>query len=124
MKHYSPTLPMQIEDIGNIRHFRFDISPITREEAEEYGGDAEGYVFEEATVRGARFGLWDYPTLVTAIIRAHYSADEVEAIVANYLSSGNYEHIEEMNALQLWRKHAKELAHEVFGSVDTQNSNH
>lgn len=118
MTHFSPTLPQTIEDCGAIRHFRFNITKVTKEQAVAYGGDTEGYTYEEATVRGARFGLWDYPTLVTAIVRSRYSADQIEAIVANYLDDdGNEQHRRELNELQTWRRLAKEIAHKVFDQI-------
>lgn len=115
MIHFSPTPPQTIEDCGPIRHFRFNIEQVTAEQAAAYGGDTEGYIYEEATVRGARFGLWDYPTLVTAIIHSRYTADQIEAIVANYLDGEDDEqHRLEMAELQEWRKQAKTIAHEIF----------
>ena len=53
----------------------------------------------------------DYATIVRAIVRSHYSADEVEAILSN--GTDTKEHADEMTAFQSWRKEAKTLAHNI-----------
>ena len=53
----------------------------------------------------------DYATIVRAIVRSHYSADEVEAILSN--GTDTKEHADEMTAFQSWRKEAKALAHSI-----------
>lgn len=53
----------------------------------------------------------DYATIVRAIVRSHYSADEVEAILSN--GTDTKEHADEMTAFQSWRKEAKALAHNI-----------
>lgn len=66
---------------------------------------------------------FDYPELLTAIIKRKYSADQVEAITANYLNIQTQqvpedkaaEYISEYNAYQEWRKRAKEIAKEIIG---------
>ena len=55
----------------------------------------------------------DYPHLVAAIIRSRYSADDVEAIQLNYIND-RQDHRSEMEALQEWRRLAKEAAHHAI----------
>lgn len=54
-----------------------------------------------------------YASIVSAVVRDKYSADAVEAILLNH-GDGNEEHNEEFDALQEWRKYAKEVAHKVI----------
>lgn len=68
------------------------------------------YHYQQAIVP---IGQWDYPHLVAAIIRAKYSADDVEAILLNR-GDGDPDHEAQYEELQQWRKHAKDLAKEVF----------
>lgn len=56
---------------------------------------------------------------IEAIIRSRYSQDEVEAIMANYLTDGeNDEH----NEFQKWRKVAKIVASGVYEKSEIENS--
>lgn len=54
-----------------------------------------------------------YGGIVSAIVRDKYSEDEVEAIILN--GNDTPEHQAEYEALQDWRKTAKEVAHKVVG---------
>lgn len=60
-----------------------------------------------------------YKSLVTKYIREKYSADDVEAILANYLDGANdAEHIEEHKQFQEYRKFCKAKAKtEVYGTI-------
>lgn len=55
----------------------------------------------------------EYGKVVSAIVRAKYSADDTEAIILN--GSDTPEHEAELEALQQWRAHAKEVAKQVLG---------
>ncbi len=55
-------------------------------------------------------GALDYGKVVSALVRDRYTADEVEAILANH-AAGIGE--EEYAAFQEWRERAKEIAHSV-----------
>ncbi len=61
----------------------------------------------------------DYGHIVTAIIRTRYSADEMEALLNNYVSSKTTEHKREWTEMQAWRAAAKERAQEVINLVNT-----
>lgn len=54
----------------------------------------------------------EYGKVVSAIVRAKYSSDEVEAIVLNH-GDGNAEHEAEYASLQQWRSEAKVIAKQV-----------
>lgn len=59
----------------------------------------------------------DYGAMVSAIVRARYSADDVEAIMQNYIASKTSEHKAEWSELQAWRETAKELARIATGII-------
>lgn len=63
----------------------------------------------------------DYGIIVTAIIRAKYSADDVEAIQLNYMETKTTEHKNQFASLKEWRKVAKEKAREVLDYVASVN---
>ena len=59
----------------------------------------------------------DYGAIVSTIVRAKYSADSVEAIMQNYITSKTSEHKAEWSELQAWRETAKELARIATGII-------
>lgn len=63
----------------------------------------------------------DYGHLVSALVRAKYSADEVEAIQLNYMESKTAEHKDEWNALQTWRTKSKEAAAAVLEGLPEES---
>lgn len=63
-------------------------------------------------------GVLEYSMLVAAIIRSRFSADDVEAIVNNYLEDQTEEHTAEWIALQSWRHSAKETAKEILTEIE------
>lgn len=69
------------------------------------------YEYDEVIVEAV-----DYPSIVTAIIRSRYSADQVEAILLN--GNDTPEHEAEYAELQQWRKTAKQMAKEVLANEE------
>lgn len=59
----------------------------------------------------------DYGIIVSAIVRCKYSADEVEAIVNNYLFSKTEASENDMSKMQEWRALAKDVAKSVLQYV-------
>lgn len=57
----------------------------------------------------------DYGPIVSAIIRSRYTADDVEAIINNYVAEQNEEHSREFESLQSWRATAKTAARIAVG---------
>ena len=51
----------------------------------------------------------DYGPMVSTLIRAHYSQDQVEAITQNYLADPE-RYKDDFEALQAWRAEAKKIA--------------
>lgn len=63
-----------------------------------------------------------YDKVVSAIVSAAYPSDKMQAIINNHLldseDDDDYEaHTEEFEAMQQWRKHAKEVAREVIAAM-------
>ena len=56
----------------------------------------------------------DYGPLVSTLVRARFSADDVEAIQLNYMESKTTEHKNQFAELKAWRATAKERAREVI----------
>lgn len=63
-------------------------------------------------------GVLDYGRIVSAIIDAHYSNDQMQAIVNNHLIG---EHTEEFEAMQAYRVYAKDMARRIVNSLNTES---
>lgn len=105
MKQKSETLPQLVSvrrDAGqNIFTVAFDINET-----------AEGYEFETAELPP---GVWRKDLIISAIIRARYSADEMEAIAMNVLADiSSKDARNEHRAMQQWRMKAKQWARELM----------
>lgn len=100
---FSETRPKNIETIGARRFFRFDFNEVEKD-------GVSGFEYLEVS---ASIFQWNYGTLVSAIIRAKYTADDVEAILLNR-GDDDPDHEAQYEELQQWRKHAKELARGVI----------
>ena len=87
----------------------FNEEVINKPAMEEGAEPKTMYLYDCARVKkGAGYG-----EIVTAIIRARYTADQVEAIVLN--GSDTPDHEAEYTALQEWRAEAKRVAKQVLG---------
>jgi len=57
-------------------------------------------------------------SLISAVVRSRFSADEVEAILNNFLANPDDEvRKQEFDALQQWRVEAKRMVDQVAGKV-------
>lgn len=106
---YSATEPEGVEIKNHLgqkqRTVNFNIEELPKEDESGYKWRYECVTLEP--------GIWNYDALVAAIIKAHYTDDEREAIVNNYLADPKADIAqEEMNQLQEWRATAKEIAKE------------
>lgn len=60
-----------------------------------------------------------YERVVSAIVNAEYSTDQMQAIINNHLlDSTDTEHEAQYTAMQEWRTLAKKVAHEVIIATD------
>jgi homospermidine synthase len=73
------------------------------------------YVATEITMP---IGVVDYGSIVRAIIDAHYSFDQMQAIVNNYLIQ---EHLDEFQEMQDYRLYAKEIARMIVEDISKEN---
>lgn len=61
-------------------------------------------------------GEFDYGSIVSAIINSHYSNDQMQAIINNYLIGKSMEKFE---AMQTYRTHAKKLARTILDEISS-----
>lgn len=73
------------------------------------------YVATEITMP---IGIVDYGSIVSAIIDAHYSFDQMQAIVNNYLIQ---EHLDEFQEMQNYRLYAKEIARMIIEDISKES---
>lgn len=114
-----PKNGVQVTVEGALLRLLFDFSQAEPREGEE---TSDTYNCESVDVSGRSYG-----DIVSAIVNDHYSADDVQAIMANYAealdSSSDItaekraEYLAEYEGYQAWRKHAKEIAHKVVSSL-------
>ncbi len=77
---------------------------------EQEGGES----YWTATAIMMPIGEFVYGNIVSAIINTYYSADQMQAIINNYLIG---EKQEAFDAMQQCRKDAKAIAHEIIDSL-------
>lgn len=88
----------------------FDIEEVTDEP------NGYRYRFNSVTLDP---GVWGYGPLVSAIVKAAYPSDEMEAVTNNYLANPeNPEALAEFQNMQRWRAHAKQIARGLFPDGD------
>ena len=73
------------------------------------------YVATEITMP---IGIVDYGSIVSAIIDAHDSFDQMQAIVNNYLIQ---EHLDEFQEMQDYRLYAKEIARMIIEDINKES---
>ncbi len=74
--------------------------------------DDGGYRYEEIALPP---GVWDYGSLVAAMVRLRYSDDEMTAVISNHLlDPANAETEAEWEAMQAWRAQAKATARRLL----------
>ena len=70
------------------------------------------FVYEQVEISA---GKWNYSGVVDALVQYKYPIDKMQAVINNYLLDPNDEYaISEFNAMQAWRKEAKEIAKEAL----------
>lgn len=61
------------------------------------------------------YDKWNYSGVVDALVQHQYPIDKMQAVINNYLLDPNDEYaVSEFNAMQAWRKEAKEIAKEAL----------
>lgn len=107
---YNGNIPEGVKVVheGIITRIYFDYGTETKKVD---GEDVTMLVCENVDVAGPV----DYNKVVSAVVRDKYSADSVEAILAN--GADTPEHKTEFDAFQEWRKKAKAVANAVVNPV-------
>ena len=100
-----PESGVQVTIEGALLRLLFDFSQAEPREGEE---STDIYNCESVDVKGRGYG-----DIVSAIVNDRYSSDEVSDITAEKRA----EYLEEYEAYQNWRKHAKEIAAEVISNL-------
>lgn len=77
-------------------------------------------------------GVWDYGSIVSALVRSKYSEDEVEAIISNNIAliatpsavsdEEGQEKLSEFQQFQEWREQCKQRAKELMSSFEAPSS--
>lgn len=120
MKTESTVKPDLVERYPDLIRINYDVEEQERETGE--GEKTTFYVYhmmEFRTINGRSaidLTAEGYPQIVAAIVRERYSADDVEAILNNYLADPEG-HGAEFTALQEWRAVAKQVAKELINSA-------
>jgi hypothetical protein len=60
----------------------------------------------------------DYGHIISAVVRAKYTIDDVEAIQLNYMSSKNAKNEAKFSELRDWRVNAKRIARELISQKE------
>lgn len=91
--------------LGQVQHtVNFNIEEI----------NLEGYKYRWQSVK-MEPGVFTYPAIVSAIVTERYPADQMQAVVNNYLAKPEDATIKaEMQEMQDWRAFAKKVAKEAL----------
>lgn len=74
--------------------------------------DGDEYKYNQVGIPAGKF---DYAGVVDALVQHKYPIDKMQAVINNYLLDPNDVFaVEEFNAMQAWRKEAKEIAKEAL----------
>lgn len=107
---YSQTQPEKVETRNHLgqtqKTINFDIEEIPEDES------GNRWRYHSVTLSP---GVWSYEAIVAALIKFHFTDDEREAIINNYLADPEGKVARaEMEELQQWRKEAKQIARNIF----------
>ena len=103
MESYTKPDILETYVLGGVRRYDINIDVVQ---------EGEMYKWEQVNVPIEK---WNYSGVVDAIISHKYPTDKMQAVINNYLLDPNDEYaISEFNAMQAWRKEAKEIAKEAL----------
>lgn len=117
-----PEQGIEIVREGEVTRVYFDFEDM--ENTIAMGDDAP--VTEEITTAEVVdvVGLAGYGQIASAIINDRYTNDQMQAVIANWLNASaiddetkRSEYIAEYDAMQQWRKHAKEIARKAVAMM-------
>lgn len=103
MESYTKPDILETYVLGGVRRYDINIGVIQ---------DGEMYKWEQVSVPTEK---WNYAGVVDALVSHKYPIDKMQAVINNYLLDPNDEYaVSEFNAMQAWRKEAKEIAKEAL----------
>lgn len=103
MESYTRPDILETYVLGGVRRYDINIDVV------QIG---EIYKWEQVHVSSDK---WNYSGIVDALVQFKYPIDKMQAVINNYLLDINDEYaISEFNAMQAWRKEAKEIAKEAL----------
>ena len=103
MESYTRPDILETYVLGGVRRYDINIDVV------QIG---EIYKWEQVHVSSDK---WNYSGIVDALVQFKYLIDKMQAVINNYLLDINDEYaISEFNAMQAWRKEAKEIAKEAL----------
>lgn len=103
MESYTKPDILETYVLGGVRRYDINIDVVQ---------DGEMYKWEQVNVPIEK---WDYSGIVDALVQFKYPIDKMQAVINNYLLDPNDAYaIDEFNAMQAWRKEAKEIAKEAL----------
>lgn len=113
--------PQLTTDEGNVLRICFDAEQ--KEVTFQNMGTSDEQTEETRTIYEAYSVRVDrpitYERVVSAIVNAEYSTDQMQAIINNHLlDATDTEHEAQYTAMQEWRTLAKKVAHEVIIATD------
>lgn len=109
--------PQLVNDEGGNVLISFDIEEVEKEFPAVDGGEpVKRKVYEANTVRVQK--PVERSKVIDAIVSAEYPIDRMQAVQNNYLATPkDVERKAEMDTMQAWRTHAKEVATQVMAIV-------
>ena len=109
--------PQLVNDEGGNVLISFDIEEVEKEFPAVDGGEpVKRKVYEANTVRVQK--PVERSKVIDAIVSAEYPIDRMQAVQNNYLATPkDAERKAEMDTMQAWRTHAKEVATQVMAIV-------
>ena len=103
MESYTKPDILETYVLGGVRRYDINIDVVQ---------NGEMYKWEQVNVPIEK---WDYSGIVDALVSHKYPIDKMQAVINNYLLDPYDEYaVSEFNAMQAWRKEAKEIAKEAL----------
>ena len=103
MESYTKPDILETYVLGGVRRYHINIDVVQ---------NGEMYKWEQVNVPIEK---WDYSGIVDALVSHKYPIDKMQAVINNYLLAPEDAYaIDEFNAMQAWRKEAKEIAKEAL----------
>ena len=112
---YSDIRPLFVTCISNLGRNEYTINFNVEELSKNERSVGKEYRYQSVKLPP---GIYDRKTVITSLIYSHYSKDEMEAIINNYLfDKKDKEAIAEFNEMQSWRIASKQIADQFEAAI-------